>query len=110
MLRSGEIDRDYPCVVPDLEPEEINDVTATCRLIHARTVRRGTWQELPYAFRYPTGAGVNKDGEVILGTGLGLTCATLVMAIFDAGACRSWTCENGSNAPMMALDVGSFSN
>jgi hypothetical protein len=84
MLRSELIDRDYPGVIPGLEPEEINDVTATCRLIHKRRVRRGIWQDLPYAFRYSTGAGVNKDGEVILGTGLGLTCATLVMAVFDA--------------------------
>jgi hypothetical protein len=84
MLRSELIDRDYPCVIPSMEPEEINDLTAIYRLIHTRKLQRGSWQELPYAFRYPTGTGVNKYGEVILGEGVGLTCATLVVAVFEA--------------------------
>jgi hypothetical protein len=83
-LRSEMINGDYPCVIPNLEPEEANDITGICRLIHERRIERKGWQELPYAFRYPSGAGVNRDGEVILGEGVGLTCATLVMAVFDA--------------------------
>jgi hypothetical protein len=83
-LRGELLDRDYPCVVPSLEPEEINDLTATCRLIHTRRLQRGSWQELSYAFRYPAGTGVNKDGEIILGDGVGPTCATLIVAVFEA--------------------------
>lgn len=72
-----------PCVVPNLEREELDTITAICRLIHRRRIHRGKWQPLPYSFRYPQGAGVDPTGEMLLGDGVGLTCSTLVLAVFE---------------------------
>jgi hypothetical protein len=68
-------------VSPELEDEEINDIRAMCRLIHRR--HEASPLLIPYAFRL--GQDVYFDqtsGELILKDGLGLTCSTLVLAIF----------------------------
>ena len=75
--------RRYGCVMPDLLPEEINDVVATCELIVDRSIRKGP-QRLPYGFGLPEGGEVNRDGELIWGGGVGLTCSTFVLAVFEA--------------------------
>jgi hypothetical protein len=64
-------------VVPDLEPEQIAAISAFCRLVRARHAEKG----VPYGFSPPesffdvTANYVQTDGE-------GLTCATLVLAVF----------------------------
>ena len=79
--------RDPLCfVVPLLEDEEVNDVTGVCRLIHKRH-NSGKFEQRyfpPYAFR-PGSARIDKDtGEIDLGDGLGLTCSTFVLKVFEA--------------------------
>lgn len=79
-LRVRPTDGDYPCVIPDLLPEEMNDATVVCELI----VNRKQLQRLPYGFGQPNNAQVNSDGELVWGNGAGLTCSTFVLALFDA--------------------------
>ena len=85
LLRSDVLDKDYPCVVPELEPEEENDVTGMCRLIAART-RVPNPQKIPYALGPPHNSRFNRDGELILGDGIGLTCSTFVLTVFESAA------------------------
>jgi hypothetical protein len=86
-LRSGPCQRVEACVIPDLDPDEINDVTAMCRLIHARhhdpdPSRR---YSIPYAFRHGKNDRFNnRTGELMLVDGLGLTCSTFVLTVFES--------------------------
>ena len=84
-LRSGVLDSDYACVVPSLLPEEENDVMAMCRLIEARN-RDPNPQKIPYAVGPPGSIRFNRDGELILGDGIGLTCSTFVLTVFNSAA------------------------
>lgn len=100
-LRSDILREDYRCVVPDLEPEEANDVTGMCRLIEARN-REPNPQKIPYAVGRPNGTGFNIDGELILGDGIGLTCSTFVLTVFDSAAVpladlTGWVARPGDN-------------
>jgi len=81
MLRSSILDKDYACVVPGLEPEEENDVLGMCRLIEARN-RAPNPQKIPYAVGSPSNTRFNRDGELILGDAIGLTCSTFVLTVF----------------------------
>ncbi len=85
-LRSSPCDRDYACVIPDLEPEEINDVTGMCRLLDRRHQQRGVTGGflIPYAFRHNNARFSNVTGELMLGSGVGLSCSTFVMAVFES--------------------------
>jgi hypothetical protein len=87
MLRSEPCVDDIPCVVPDLEPEEINDVTGICRLIHQRHIERlvdGGFK-IPTAFRLGNNTRFSAlTGDLMLGDGLGLTCSTFVLAVFES--------------------------
>jgi hypothetical protein len=83
-LRSELLRDDYPCVVPNLEPEEANDVMGMCRLIEARN-RNPNPQRIPYAVG-PSSSHFSRDGELILGDGLGLTCSTFVLTVFESAA------------------------
>ena len=85
LLRSDVLDKDYACVVPKLEPEEENDVTGMCRLIEAQT-RVASPQKIPYAVGPPRNSRFNRDGELILGDGIGLTCSTFVLTVFESAA------------------------
>lgn len=75
------------CVVPDLDPDEINDVSAICRLIHTRhndpdPQRR---YSIPYSFRSGHNNRFNNTtGEAMLVDGLGLTCSTFVLTVFES--------------------------
>jgi hypothetical protein len=86
-LRSGPCEDELPCVVPELEPEEINDVTGICRLIHQRHLERlltGGFL-IPYAFRMGNNTRFSSvTGDLMLGDGLGLTCSTFVLAVFES--------------------------
>ena len=84
-LRSSVLSQDYCCVIPDLEPEEANDVMGMCRLIEARN-RDPDQQKIPYAVGPANGTQFNRDGELILGDGIGLTCSTFVLTVFDSAA------------------------
>src|SRR5208337_2194165 len=71
-----------PCVIPELEPEEINDITGMCRLIET------LWSEsghagIPYSFRCDPTTHFSDTGDLILGEGLGLTCSTFVIKVFE---------------------------
>lgn len=85
--------RSVPCreryyfVVPALEEEEINDVTGMCRLIHGRHNSIDPTQKyrIPYAFRYRNNVRFNvQTAELMLGDGLGLTCSTFVLTVFES--------------------------
>jgi hypothetical protein len=77
----------YHFVVPALELEELNDITAMCRLIHNRYHGAGPGRRpgIPYAFRRGTDTRFNReDGELTLGDGLGLTCSTFILTVFES--------------------------
>ena len=74
---------DHHFVVPDLLEEEVIEVAAACQLIVLRRRQRGP-QLLKYGFGLPKDPIVNRDGEILFGGSVGLTCATLVLAIFEA--------------------------
>lgn len=82
-LRSSVCREDYACVVPRLEPEEENDVTAMCRLIESRNILPDP-QKIPYGIGPPNNIRFNRDGELILEGGLGLTCSTFVLTVFES--------------------------
>ena len=87
MLRSEPCRKPCHFVVPALEQEEINDVTGMCRLIHGRHNSLDPTQRyrIPYAFRYGNTVRFNpRNGELMLGEGLGLTCSTFVLAVFES--------------------------
>lgn len=73
-----------PCVVPNLEPEEVNDVTGLCRLI-AKRRQQNPHEPAPYALYRNPKIRISRDtGEVILSGGLGLTCSTFVLTVFES--------------------------
>jgi hypothetical protein len=54
-----------------------------CRLIHDR--RHGSAEHrIPYAFRHGNNARFNQAGELMLADGLGLTCSTFVLTLFQS--------------------------
>jgi hypothetical protein len=86
-LRSTPCREDYACVIPDLEPEEINDITGMCRLIDRRHQERATRGGflIPYAFRANHNTRFSDlTGELMLGDGVGLSCSTFVMTVFES--------------------------
>lgn len=82
-LRSGALTDDVPCIVPNLEPEEVNDVTGMCRLIEMRN-RTSDPQKIPYGLGPPNNTRFNREGELLLEGGLGLTCSTFVLTVFES--------------------------
>jgi hypothetical protein len=85
--------RSEPCrrlphfVTLGLEPEEQHDVRNMCQLIHERQNSKDPSKEyrIPYAFRYTNKANINRaTGEVQLVDGLGMTCSTFVLAVFQS--------------------------
>jgi len=84
MLKIAPDSGNFPCVIPNLLPEEMNDVTANCRLLILRRMQGKPRQRLPYGFSQPQTPRIDADGEVILGGGAGLTCSTFVLAVFEA--------------------------
>lgn len=86
-LRSSPCRDDYACVVPDLEPEEMNDVTGMCRLIDRRHQERAAMGGflVPYAFRHNHNTKFSAvTGELMLGDGVGLSCSTFVLTVFES--------------------------
>jgi hypothetical protein len=86
-LRSSPCREDCACVVPDLEPEEINDVTGMCRLIDRRHQQRAATGGflIPYAFRFNNNTRFSANtGELMLGDGVGLSCSTFVLTVFES--------------------------
>jgi hypothetical protein len=85
-LRSIKYQKAVPaCVIPGLDPDEINDLTAMCRLIHSRHKDRHLGYNIPYAFRHGNNDRFNKGtGELMLLDGLGLTCSTFVLTVFES--------------------------
>lgn len=69
-------------VVSSVPLEDLTDVALIARLVAKRHVEGG----LPYAFE--AGASFDENGSLTLGKSLGLTCATFVLAIFDAAHVR----------------------
>jgi hypothetical protein len=58
-----------------------------CRLIHKRydSTSPNPNSNLPYAFRLGTNTRFNRqNGELMLGDGLGLTCSTFVLSVFES--------------------------
>lgn len=87
MFRSAPCRDTYHFVEPSLEDEEVNDVTAMCRLIHYRhnSGDPSDRYRIPYAFRLGNTTRINnQNGEMMLGDGLGLTCSTFVLAVFES--------------------------
>src|SRR5437870_1694103 len=85
-LRRSLCRSDCACVIPDLEPEEVNDVTGMCRLIDRRhRVRDGGGPlVIPSALRYNNTRFSAVTGELMLGDGVGLSCSTFVMTVFES--------------------------
>jgi hypothetical protein len=83
-LGNAPCDGSCPCVIPNLLPEEINDVTGLCRLIASRREQNPA-DPAPYALYRNPNTRINREtGEVLLSGGLGLTCSTFVLAVFEA--------------------------
>jgi hypothetical protein len=86
-LRSSPCRDDLACVVPDLEAEEINDLTGMCRLIdrrHQEQALTGGFL-VPYAFRFNRETTFSAvTGELLLAEGVGLSCSTFVLTVFES--------------------------
>ncbi len=64
---------------PDLPEERVMDIAIRCLLV----IDANSKGEVPYAFSYPNDFFNAETGQMLLGSrGVGLTCATFVMAIF----------------------------
>jgi hypothetical protein len=106
-LRSDLPDKDYACVIPSLLPEEENDVTGMCRLIESRNDPRHP-QVIPYAFGPSNNTHFDTDGELILGDGIGLTCSTFVLTVFESARVplanvSEWVSREGDEARHASL-------
>src|SRR5262249_1482911 len=69
------------------EAEEEHDVRTMCRLIHDRHSggNSSTAYRIPYAFRHGNNDRFNaQTGELMLVDGLGLTCSTFVLTVFES--------------------------
>src|SRR5262249_36648337 len=74
-------------VILRLEPEVEHDVRTMCQLIHDRKNSRDPSKEyqIPYAFRYSNKNHINRaTGELQLVDGLGMSCSTFVLAVFQS--------------------------
>jgi len=74
-------------VMLGLEPEQEHDVRMMCQLIHERQNSGDPLKEyqIPYSFRYTNKAHINRaTGEVYLVDGLGMSCSTFVLAVFQS--------------------------
>lgn len=85
--------RSSPCddiphfVMLRLEPEEEHDVRVMCQVIHARRNNRilDSAYCIPYAFRQSNKNIINRaTGEVELVDGVGMSCSTFVLAVFQS--------------------------
>lgn len=74
------LDKNYAWGEPPLEPELRVILSRLCRKISQRYV--GQRRSIAYALRYAGGHFDEMTGEFLCEDGLGLTCATFVMAIF----------------------------
>ncbi len=87
MFRSAPCRRSPHFVVLHLEAEEENDVRGMCRLIHDRQndSDQASAYRIPYAFRHGNNDRFNaSNGELMLVDGLGLTCSTFVLSVFES--------------------------
>ena len=89
----------YFYVVPQLEEEEMLDVTGFCRLIHDRHQKSDTQYTLPYALRLSEKAQIYTDGTVTLGDGFGFTCSTFVILFFRCAGVHLVSLENWQRRP-----------
>lgn len=79
-LRNDPASSDHKCVIPDLDTDEKDAVSRFCRLVGNCSQN----EKLPYAFSVPQDMNITAEGEILLGTGFGLTCANLVLLIFNS--------------------------
>jgi len=71
---------DSVIIKPKLTQRKLRQVASFCRLVYKVNGRR-----VPYAFSDPRGAIDRQTGRVLSGPNhLGLTCASFVLAVFDA--------------------------
>jgi hypothetical protein len=82
-FRCKPADEVYDCVSPALLEEEFHNIVSVCELFVTRALR-GEARRVPMAFKQPANARLSADGELIWDGGVGLTCATFVLAIFGA--------------------------
>jgi len=79
-LRNQSPRGDYIWIDPDIPSRRLRQVTAVCRKIW-----RSNEGALPYAFSPPNDCFDRDTGNFLIGpTNLGLTCASFVLAIFEA--------------------------
>lgn len=107
-FRVAEATADDPCVVPSLLPEEIRDLTANCRHFVDRRNRGEPGQRLPYGFTQPRNPSITRDGEILWDEGVGLTCSTFVLAMFEAARVpwvdlSGWRRREGDDARHLEL-------
>lgn len=68
-------------VAPPVPKERLRSMAAFCR----RLWKKSEAGEVPYAFSHPSGAFDSNTGALLLGpTRFGLTCASFVLAVFEA--------------------------
>jgi hypothetical protein len=79
-VRERPVDENYAWGEPPLEPELRAILSRLCRRIARRYV--GQRRSIAYALRYAGGRFDEMTGEFLCEDGLGLTCATFVMAVF----------------------------
>lgn len=86
VLRCEEFRTTHPfaLAVPDLLPEEADDVVAVCRLVDRKK------PSYPYSFRYDPDARLHPATAEIISTHAphGLTCVTFVLAVFRTAHVR----------------------
>lgn len=77
-------DERYFWIDPIILPARLRQVAAMCRMIW-----RSNGSDVPYAFSQPSDFFDALTGELLLSpTRLGLTCATFVLAVFEAAGLR----------------------
>ncbi len=93
LFRSKSCSRAPDFVSFALEPEEEHRVRGMCRLIHDRQNSQDPSKKyrIPYAFRHGNNNCFDRDpgeaaGDLMLVDGLGLTCSTFVLTVFQSVA------------------------
>jgi len=79
-LKAGPVGSWYWWIEPTLEPERARPFARLCRLLRRKYVDER--RRISYALRYTDGTFDPESGDFLTSDGIGLTCATFVLAVF----------------------------
>lgn len=85
-VSTKDLEKPFAWSVPPLREEKLRVLSRLCRRV-SMCYRDKGYRGIAYAFRYVGGRFDENSGEFLCADGIGLTCATFVMAVFETRGC-----------------------